>query len=73
MKVVSFYNDPTAPAVGQIEDWGGPAALDLVAHFLGIATHHNDNAVPCASAPPELTVVAGVDVHRNSHPVSFGK
>lgn len=36
MKVVAIYDDPTA--------------LDLVAHFLGLVTHHNDNAVPSAKA-----------------------
>ena len=31
-----------------LEDDG--ATLDLVAHFLGIATHHNVNAAPAATA-----------------------
>ena len=38
MKVLTVYDDPTV--------------LDLVAHFLGIATHHNDNAAPSAIAVP---------------------
>jgi hypothetical protein len=29
------------------------AALDLVAHFLGIATHDNDNVAPSATAALE--------------------
>lgn len=33
---------------------GDQAMLDLVVHFLGIATHHNINAAP--SAVPEGTV-----------------
>jgi len=28
----------------------GQAVVDLVAHFLGIATHHNVNAAPAAKA-----------------------
>lgn len=28
-----------------------PAVLDLVVHFLGIATHHNVNAAPSEEAP----------------------
>ncbi len=42
MKVLAGYDDPTA--------------LDLVAHFLGIAMHHNDNAAP--SAIPALEVIS---------------
>jgi hypothetical protein len=44
-----------------------PAALDLVAHFLGLATHDNINAAPSARLPgtrtsePDTAVgVAGV-------------
>ncbi|MDO8884553.1 MAG: hypothetical protein U0934_17565 [Pseudotabrizicola sp.] len=32
------------------------ATLDLVAHFLGIATHHNINAAPSGTATPKTTV-----------------
>lgn len=31
-----------------------PAALDLVAHFLGIATHDNVNAAPSGFAAPRV-------------------
>ena len=31
-----------------------PAALDLVAHFLGIATHDNVNAAPAHGAAPKV-------------------
>ncbi len=38
-----------------VEVYDDLAVLDLVAHFLGIATHHNINAAP--SAAPRLVVV----------------
>lgn len=41
MKVLVVYDDPMV--------------LDLVAHFLGIVTHHNDNAVPSAIAALEVS------------------
>lgn len=31
-----------------------PAALDLVAHYLGIATHDNVNASPSQGAAPKV-------------------
>ena len=30
-----------------------PAVLDLVVHFLGLATHHNVNAAPSATIAPK--------------------
>jgi hypothetical protein len=46
MKVLLVYEDLTVPIAG----YDDPLVLELVAHFLGIATHHNKNAAPSASA-----------------------
>lgn len=46
MEVLTVYGDPTVLLAG----YDDPAILDLVAHFLGIATHNNDNAAPKANA-----------------------
>lgn len=43
MKVFVGFDDPTA--------------LDLVAHFLGIAVHHNDNVAPSAISAPKRRAV----------------
>jgi hypothetical protein len=50
MEVLTVYGDPTVLLAG----YDDPAALDLVAHFLGIATHNNDNAAPKANAAFEV-------------------
>lgn len=42
MSVFAVLQVPTVYADGFDE----PVALDLVAHFLGIASHHNDNVAP---------------------------
>tara|TARA_R110002051_G_scaffold63765_2_gene116014 strand:- start:1537 stop:1710 length:174 start_codon:yes stop_codon:yes gene_type:complete len=44
MKVTVIYDDPTV--------------MDLVAHFLGIATYHNDNVTPSAIAAVNVYSVA---------------
>jgi hypothetical protein len=41
-----FYDDPKVP----LPSYDNPIMLDLVAHFLGIATHHNDNCAPSTDA-----------------------
>jgi hypothetical protein len=52
MKVFAGYADPKE-LVSRFDDrivlltgFDDPMVLDLVAHFLCIATHHNDNAAP---------------------------
>tara|TARA_R110002049_G_scaffold217251_3_gene388679 strand:+ start:5452 stop:5625 length:174 start_codon:yes stop_codon:yes gene_type:complete len=52
MKVLLVYDDLTVPEAG----YDDPLVLELVAHFLGIATHHNKNAPPSAS--PRLEVIS---------------
>jgi len=55
MKVLMVYDDPIV--------------MDLVAHFLGIATHHNDNVAPSAIlAPIELERLAGLKHPRHESP-----
>lgn len=46
---------------------GDRVVMDLVAHFLGIATHHNINAAP--SSWPVIAVIPRV---RGSHGSSSG-
>ncbi|GEM_PF-6273722 len=46
MTVIMFYDDPKVP----LPSYDNPIMLDLVAHFLGIATHHNDNCAPSTDA-----------------------
>lgn len=55
MKVLAGFDDPTVLVAG----YDDPTALDLVAHFIGIAMHHNDNAAPSAIA--ELKVISGAE------------
>ncbi len=55
MEVLAFYNDPGVLVTG----YDDPTVLDFVAHFLGIATHHNDNAAPSAIAA--LEVISGAE------------
>lgn len=50
MKVLVICDNPTV----QVADFDGGVVLDLVAHFLGIAMHHNDNADPKAIAALEV-------------------
>jgi len=57
MRVLVACNDPAV----QVAGFDGGAVLDLVAHFLGIATHHNDNAEP-GSAYGESVQSVGVTV-----------
>ena len=55
MKVFVVCGDPKV-AIASNHD---PFALDLVAHFLGMVTYHNDNVAPAATAalmPPSQTV-----------------
>ena len=53
MRVLVVYDDPMV----LVEGYDDPMALYLVAHFLGIATHHNDNAAP--SAIPAIEAISG--------------
>lgn len=55
MKVVTVYDNPTWRMAGYDE----LIVLDLVAHFLGIATHHNDNSAPSPIAALEF--ITGVE------------
>lgn len=53
MRVFVVFDDPKVQVAGNND----PLALDLVAHFLGIASHDNDNVAPevmVASAEPAL-------------------
>ncbi|MBU2935037.1 MULTISPECIES: hypothetical protein [Pacificibacter] len=52
MSVLVTFNDSTV-LFAEDDD---SAVLDLVAHFLGIATYHNDNNAP--TAIPALKVTA---------------
>jgi hypothetical protein len=49
MKVSVVFDDPTVKIAGNHD----AAALDLVAHMLGMATHDNENAVPANVAARE--------------------
>ena len=54
MKVSVVFDDPSLVITGDNE----PFVLDLVAHFLGVAMHDNDNARPSrALAPAEPQLV----------------
>tara|TARA_R110002124_G_C8697214_1_gene493634 strand:+ start:132 stop:353 length:222 start_codon:yes stop_codon:yes gene_type:complete len=53
MKVLVVYDDPSVLIAG----YDDPTVMDLVAHFLGIATHHNDNAAPLAIAALKVVSV----------------
>lgn len=55
MKVVTVYDNPTWRMAGYDE----LIVLELVAHFLGIATHHNDNSAPSPIAALEF--ITGVE------------
>ncbi len=50
MKVLAVYDDPTVLVSG----YDDQIVLDLVAHFLGIASHDNNNAAPAAVAVLEV-------------------
>jgi hypothetical protein len=54
MNVLVTYESPTDLVLGH----GDSMLMDLVAHFLGIATHHNDNTAPSTIAPLKLTYIA---------------
>lgn len=56
MKVLLVYEDLTVPIAG----YDDPLVLELVAHFLGIATHHNKNAAPSPSS--RLQVISEMHV-----------
>ncbi len=58
MKVLAVYDDPTVLVSG----YDDQIVLDLVAHFLGIATHDNDNAAPSAIAVLEVISEAEADL-----------
>jgi len=63
VKVLAVYDNPTVLVAGYnastviVAGYDDHSVLDLVAHFLGIATHHNDNAVPTSIAA--LEVISG--------------
>jgi hypothetical protein len=57
MRALAFYVEPKVMVTSDDD----PTVLDLVAHFLGIAIHHNDNAVPSAIAALEV-ISKGEDV-----------
>lgn len=50
MRALAFYVEPKV----MVTSGDDPTVLDLVAHFLGIAIHHNDNAAPSAIAALEV-------------------
>lgn len=52
MKVLTAHENPSVLVAGYdgptavVADYDDASVLDLVAHFLGIAVHHNVNAAP---------------------------
>ena len=58
MKVLAVYDDPTVLVSG----YDDQIVLDLVAHFLGIAAHDNDNVAPSPIAVLEVTSKADGDL-----------
>lgn len=58
MKVFSVCDDPTVLVFG----YDDQIVLDLVAHFLGIAAHDNDNAAPSSIAVLEVISKAEGDL-----------
>tara|TARA_R100000687_G_scaffold80091_1_gene75099 strand:- start:240 stop:581 length:342 start_codon:yes stop_codon:yes gene_type:complete len=48
MRVFVVFDDPKVQVAGDND----PLALDLVAHFLGMAGHDNDNVAPSVAAAP---------------------
>jgi hypothetical protein len=56
MKVFVVYDDTTVQIDGDDDQ---AIMMDLVAHFLGIAIHHNDNTIPSEIAA--LDAISGVE------------
>lgn len=61
MKVLANYDNPPVLVAGSndhtiiVADYDDPSVLDLVAHFLGIAMHHNVNEAPSSIAAIKVT------------------
>lgn len=68
MKILTVHENPSVPVAGYddhaaiVTDYDDASVLDLVAHFLGIAVHHNVNAAP--SSIVATKVITGVKDDR---------